>query len=489
MSRRGRLGAGARLEDYAFDDDFFQGKVVAVGAQAADFLEVLEALEHAAEDGVLSVERRHGFERDVKLAAVGNAGGIDVVVQAGGGDGAFSVRQADFGGDGPSGTARAAAGVGSAPAVGIAGLHEGAGEGAVELHAPVVAGAGQLLEIFRMERGRIVIKPDDHAAQVALFADFEVHDHHIGPEGLGVGHGREERQGQGENDFHERGESEKERPEARRKERWWCSEQRDSVCFGLAPGGDPRQSKAVRVTGRREWRWWAAVAAVVVLAFAFWQQRGVEITGRVSLLSWDGTMSVPQPARALVFSRGAIVGPLREHLARQPAQRASAAADVEEARKAWREKSTAREEALRILRVAQRANAADLAACRERHDEAARAADEAYAELERGVRRMERLAEPAVLLAELTGPVDEPAVAADGSFALRARVGQGPVVVVVADGAEGPEQAWLQPVDTVAGGEVEVDFSNANLLTARGLRDFLGWRPAPEAAAGGDHGD
>lgn len=242
------------------------------------------------------------------------------------------------------------------------------------------------------------------------------------------------------------------------------------------------------MTGCREMTWWAAAAAVVVLAFAVWHQRGVEIAGRVSLRSWDGTMSVPQPARALVFSRSQIVGQLRERLVRWPVQRASAEAAVEKARKAWREKSAAREEALRILRVAQRANAADLAACRERHDEAVRAADEAYVELERAARRVEMATEPAVLLAELTEPVDEAAVEANGGFVLRARAGQGPVVVVVAGGAEGPAQAWLQAVDTVAGGQVEVEFSNANLLTGQRLRDFAGWRARPEGAAGGDHG-
>jgi len=160
---------------------------------------------------------------------------------------------------------------------------------------------------------------------------------------------------------------------------------------------------------------------VVVLAFAVWHQREVQITGRFSLRSWDGTASVPQPARALVFSRGTIVGQLRERLDRWPAQRASAEAAVEGARKAWREKSAAREEALRILRVAERSNAADLAACRERHDEAVRAADEAYADLERAARRVEMVTEPALLLAELTGPVDEAALEADGCFTLRAR--------------------------------------------------------------------
>lgn len=107
---------------------------------------------------------------------------------------------------------------------------------------------------------------------------------------------------------------------------------------------------------------------------------------------------------------------------------------------------------------------------------------------QRAARRVEMLTEPALLLAELTGPVDEAAVEADGRFALRARVGQGPVVAVVADGAEGPAQAWLQAVDAVAGGQVEVEVSKANPLTGQRLRDFAGWRARPEGAAGGDHG-
>jgi len=202
MSRRGRLRAGARLKHYAFDDDFFQGKVVAVGGQAADFLEMLKALQDAAEDGVLAIECGNGFECDVELAAVGNAGGIDFVVEARGRHGATFVGQADFGRNGPTRSTGPGAYAGAAPAVGVAGLHQGAGEGTVELHAPVVAGADQFLEILGVQRGSAIVQPDDDTAEVAFFTDFEIHDDDIRSQRLRVERGGEQEAGKDGEQFH-----------------------------------------------------------------------------------------------------------------------------------------------------------------------------------------------------------------------------------------------------------------------------------------------
>lgn len=224
--------------------------------------------------------------------------------------------------------------------------------------------------------------------------------------------------------------------------------------------------------------WWAVGAGAVVLSLLVWQFRGIEIRGRVSLQSWDGTLLVPQPARAMVFPRNSLLAQVRRHAAELPAARARAAAAVENEREAWRRKSAAREEALRILRVAERANAADLAACRERHAAAEQAADESFAELERRTRQAEALADPANVLVSLHGAAEEVRVGEDGRFVLRARVFDEPVVVVLAGGeGAGPLQAWLQAARAPLGGFVELDFTNANLLTEDGLRAFLGVPP------------
>lgn len=242
----------------------------------------------------------------------------------------------------------------------------------------------------------------------------------------------------------------------------------------LAPSGDRRQSRTVRANEPRELMWWAAAVAVVLLAFGIWQSRTVEIAGRVSLRSWDGAVSVPLPARAMVFNRGTLAAHVSRRLSQLPSEQSSAEAAVAEARRAWEEKSAAREEALRILRVAERSNAADLAACRAQYADAEGEANAAYAELEQSARRAESLADPAVLLGELPEAFDSNEVGPDGRFALRARVWHAPVVVVLTDAADGARtQAWLESLEVGAGGRVDVDFNNANLLTSDDLNRFF----------------
>ncbi len=208
-------------------------------------------------------------------------------------------------------------------------------------------------------------------------------------------------------------------------------------------------------TGRRRGLLWAAAAAAVLLVFAVWYNQRVEVVGRIALRSWGGEVSVPQPAVAMAYPRRAIVAVLRQRLDSLPAARILAEERHKEAMRAWREKSTARDEALRVVQVAERANAADLALCRERYDIVEAGAKEAFAELERWAAGLEKLADPA------------------GLFTLTARVGQAPVVLVLA-GEAGGGQAWLRPIETQRVGRMEMDFTNENLLTMDGLRDLAG---------------
>jgi hypothetical protein len=218
---------------------------------------------------------------------------------------------------------------------------------------------------------------------------------------------------------------------------------------------------------------WAVVAAVVLLGFAVWYNQRVEVVGRIVLRSWGGEVSVPQPAVAMAYPRRAIVAALRQRLDSLPAARILAEERHAEAMRAWREKSTARDEAWRVVQVAERANAADLALCRERYDKTAAGAKEAFAELERRAAAVEKLADPAGLLRDLPGAVDTVEVGPDGGFTLTARIGQAPVVLVLA-GEAGGGQAWLRPIETQRAGRIEVDFTNENLLTMDGLQDVAG---------------
>lgn len=226
---------------------------------------------------------------------------------------------------------------------------------------------------------------------------------------------------------------------------------------------------------------WGVLLLLAAAVYLSWFLRAVEIRGRVALRSWDGEVSVPLSAQAFVFSRPGVKSVLRRQWAAWPAEQAAAQARGEEAREVWREKVAAREEALRVLRVAEKANAADLAACRLRHDEAEAAAQAAFAELEKRLAEEEQLSDPAALVAAWRGAIDGTRVAADGTFALRARAGQHPVLVVLVPAGEaGPGQAWLQSVDA-RGGAAEVELSNTNLLTLAGLREFSGAVALPKS--------
>lgn len=229
----------------------------------------------------------------------------------------------------------------------------------------------------------------------------------------------------------------------------------------------------MRRMGRRKIFLWAVVAAAVLLGFAVWYNQRVEVVGRIALRSWGGEVSVPQPALAMAYPRWAIVTALRQRLASLPAARSLAEERHAGAMRLWREKSRARDEALRVVQVAERANAADLALCRELYDKAEAGAKEAFAELERRAAGVEGLADPAGLLRDIPGAVDTVEVGPDGSFMLAARVGQAPVVVVLAGEAVGG-QAWLRPTQTQVAGRIEMDFANENLLTMDGLREVAG---------------
>ena len=229
----------------------------------------------------------------------------------------------------------------------------------------------------------------------------------------------------------------------------------------------------MREIGRRKITGWAAAIVLVVLAVVWWQSRAVEVSGRVGLRSWDGAVTVPQPARAMLVPRRQAVDFLRRGMVEWPAARAAAEARREEARVDWEGRVAARDEALRILRVAERANAADLAECRLRFEEAERAENETYAKLEQRTGAAERADDPALLVAQLPGAADAGEIGADGRLFLRSTVWQSPVLVVLAGEGEAA-QAWLVPADAAWGGTVDVELSNANLITAEGLRALTG---------------
>jgi len=217
-------------------------------------------------------------------------------------------------------------------------------------------------------------------------------------------------------------------------------------------------------------------AALAILAGYFvWALQPVEIRGKVALRAWDGSVAVPDAAKALVFAGGPAKKMAREQLRALPASRAKCQTRCNDARALWEAKVAEREEALRILRVAEQANAADLAACRERYDKAKETAQQAYAALEACMFELEQISDPAALLAQWPEAEASAEVSAEGNFALQSRVGRRPVLVVLIPSGPGrPGQAWLEKVSTA--GVADFELSNANLLTLDGLRAFFGLR-------------
>lgn len=243
----------------------------------------------------------------------------------------------------------------------------------------------------------------------------------------------------------------------------------------LALRDDPRQRNAVRVPRRKQ-----IIPAALLLLLAgvclAWQSRPVQIEGRLALRGWDGGVVAPVSGRGVVMPVSKLRSLLRGKMQALDVELAAAELRCDEARRLWVEKSAARVEAMRVLRVAERANAADLVSCRERHAEAAMAADEALAVLERRNRQREALFDPAALLADLPAPTDIAQIGEDGLFTLKARAWHRPLVVVVqtGDAKDGAGQVWLRAVEVSGGQTVQVEFSNADILTMQKLKTFAG---------------
>lgn len=222
-------------------------------------------------------------------------------------------------------------------------------------------------------------------------------------------------------------------------------------------------------------------AAVFVLigALYFWGQ-GVKtsVNGRVLLLDVDGREQ-PGGGAEVAWHTAAIVD---EHLrawleAREDWQRKNEL-EIRATRNEWALKAAAREEAARILRVAERANAADLEICRARHREAAEDAEEALRKMEKLDSGADHATDPERFLAGLPLPSAEFVAGADGQFSVQATRGEAGYVVASLERGGGRKEllVWLQPAEPEQ--KEEVRLSNANVLTgeslarlARGIRN------------------
>jgi hypothetical protein len=211
------------------------------------------------------------------------------------------------------------------------------------------------------------------------------------------------------------------------------------------------------------------ILVALVAALVWWQTREIEVTGRVELQGWDSGVTVPPGGRVVVMPAARTKREVRRRLADLPRRLESAESARKLARERWEKKSAGRDEARRILQVAERGNAADLETCRVRLRVAESELEEAFDRLEARTAELEQLSNPASWLAGLGRGFEGVPLAEDGRFSLRVPAAHRAVVLVTAE----PSLVWLQPL-AVRFGRVELlEFNNANLVDLAWLRSWV----------------
>jgi len=213
------------------------------------------------------------------------------------------------------------------------------------------------------------------------------------------------------------------------------------------------------------------VGVVGLLAGAYFmtQPRAVPVDGQVLLHDVDGREAPAVGAKAAWYPAEVVEQQLDAWLSSYQDWRRTNELLVRAARNEWAQQTSARDEAARILRVAERANAADLEICRARHREAAADAEDALRKLEKLSSGGDESADPARFVAGLPPASAEFVADADGRFGLQAPYGQtGYVVVSFRQSGERKESlVWLRNLDLEKNQALK--FSNADVLTTESL--------------------
>jgi|GEM_PF-4977696 len=212
-------------------------------------------------------------------------------------------------------------------------------------------------------------------------------------------------------------------------------------------------------------------AVVVLLGAAyFWVQGGsTSVHGRVLLQDVNGGEQPGSGAKVVWYPAAVVEQHLHAWLEARGKWQRDNELETRAARNEWNQKVSARDEAARILRVAERANAADLEICRARHREAAADAEDALRDLEKLNLGADDATDPARFLASLPPPSVEFAADGDGRFRVQApRGSEGYIVASLERAGERKELfVWMrraEPDDNEG-----VQLSNANLLTSETL--------------------
>ena len=211
-------------------------------------------------------------------------------------------------------------------------------------------------------------------------------------------------------------------------------------------------------------------ATVIVVGYAWWPVREVEVTGRVALRAWNGAWTVPSEGRAVLLPASQVEHHVKNRRVAWLRQWEEAEAERERARADWDKHTASRDEAVRVLRVAERANTPDLELCRQRLAEAEEMLGAAFARLERWTEQVEESADPRAVLEGLEGLEGAGEAVGwdeDGRFAIQKRAESRSVVMVTAE----PWLVWLEEVVEQEGGAPRpLEFSSGNLLDAAAVR-------------------
>ena len=142
---------------------------------------------------------------------------------------------------------------------------------------------------------------------------------------------------------------------------------------------------------------------------------------------------------------------------------------IRAARNEWNQRVALRDEAARILRVAERSNAADLEICRARHRESAADAEDALRRMEQLGSSGDHIADPSRFRASLPSPSMEFSVNADGEFSVEAPQRVRGYLLAVMERSDDPKGAlvWLREV--AGGGGEALNLSNSDILAVDSL--------------------
>jgi hypothetical protein len=227
-----------------------------------------------------------------------------------------------------------------------------------------------------------------------------------------------------------------------------------------------------------------AIAGLLAGGYFLLVPQSSRLEGRVVLRGLDGQETPGAGAKVAHYPAELVDEALSRWLRDYEENRSKNRLELQAARRRWEQMAERRDEAARILRVAERANSADLEICRARHREAVADAEDALRRMEQMDAGLNETADPVRLVAELPLAAGETTAGADGTFALEVP-GKTDIYLVARLAGQTPEAetlVWMRRGPFEDGEKIQ--FSNGNLLTAEMLAAMARATKRPENPAG-----